>query len=328
MTSINWVWTDPTDADFNKVMVFLDGTFRTNVTKGVQLYSATGLTADTQHIIGTRTVDTTGNVNASWVNHTARTAPEAPVAPVALFSGSPITGAVPLTVQFTDSSTGVITGYSWDFGDGAVSTGQSPGHEYVVAGTYDVQLTVTGPGGSDNEVKTGYITVTTATVPPVALFTPNPTLGKVPLSVQFTDSSLNAETWSWTFGDGATSSEQSPTHLYTIAGTYTATLTVTNEAGSASNQVIITVQPPAEKKPVARFTQDEHAGIVPLTVQFTDTSMNNPTSYLWEFGDGITSSDKNPSHIYQKPGVYKIRLTVTNSAGTDSTTRVVNVRTT
>ena len=74
-TSITWVWTDPTDPDFDRVMVYLDGVWRTNVTKGIQLYSATGLAADTQHIIGTRTVDTTGNVNASWVNHTARTAP-------------------------------------------------------------------------------------------------------------------------------------------------------------------------------------------------------------------------------------------------------------
>ena len=73
-TSITWVWTDPTDTDFNRVMVYLDGAWKTNVTKGVQLYSATGLTADTQHTIATKTVDVLGNVNASWVNHTARTA--------------------------------------------------------------------------------------------------------------------------------------------------------------------------------------------------------------------------------------------------------------
>ena len=74
-TTINWTWTDPTDADFNRVMVYLDGAWKTNVTKGVQLYSANGLTADTQHTIATKTVDVLGNVNASWVNHTARTAP-------------------------------------------------------------------------------------------------------------------------------------------------------------------------------------------------------------------------------------------------------------
>ena len=74
-TSITWVWTDPTDTDFSKVMVYLDGAWKTNVTKGVQLYNAPGLTADTQHIIGTRTVDTIGNINLTWVNHTARTAP-------------------------------------------------------------------------------------------------------------------------------------------------------------------------------------------------------------------------------------------------------------
>ena len=74
-TSITSVWTDPTDTDFNRVMVYLDGAWKTDPTEGVQLYDASGLTADTQHIIGTRTVDTIGNINLTWVNHTARTAP-------------------------------------------------------------------------------------------------------------------------------------------------------------------------------------------------------------------------------------------------------------
>ena len=122
------------------------------------------------------------------------------------------------------------------------------------------------------------------------------------------------------------STEWNPTHIYAVAGTYKATLTVTNDVGSAKKQVTIIVKPPANKKPVAKFIQDEHVGKVPLTVQFTDTSNNNPTSYHWDFGDGSTSDDKNPSHTYQNAGVYKIHLTVTNSAGSDSATRVVNAR--
>ena len=79
------------------------------------------------------------------------------------------------------------------------------------------------------------------------------------------------------------------------------------------------------KKPVASFNQDKYSGNVPLTVRFTDTSKNNPTSYLWSFGDGRTSTDKNPSHTYTKVGVYVIHLTATNSAGSDTSRSVVAV---
>ncbi len=94
-----------------------------------------------------------GRVNAFRAVETG-TAP-----PTAAFSGSPRSGCVPLTVAFTDASTGEITSYAWDFGDGGSSTAQNPSHEYTTAGAYTVSLTVTGPGGSNTETKTGYITV-------------------------------------------------------------------------------------------------------------------------------------------------------------------------
>ena len=81
-TYINWTWTDPVDEDFAKVMVYLNGTFTENVTKGIQLYNATELTNDTAYEIGTRTVDTSGNINQTWVNHTASTKP-----PIQLMEG-------------------------------------------------------------------------------------------------------------------------------------------------------------------------------------------------------------------------------------------------
>jgi hypothetical protein len=71
---ITWTWTDPTDSDFSHVMVYLDGVFKTNVTKGLQNYTATSLTANSAYMIGTRTVDTTGNVNPAWVTNTSTTA--------------------------------------------------------------------------------------------------------------------------------------------------------------------------------------------------------------------------------------------------------------
>lgn len=153
-----------------------------------------------------------------------------PGAPTADFSGSPTSGCPTLTVNFTDQSTGDITDWSWDFGDGATSTAQNPTHDYANPGTYTVSLTVTGPGGSDTNTKTDYITVEDPAV--TADFSGTPTTGDAPLDVSFTDQSTGATSWSWDFGDGGTSTAQNPTHTYTTAGVYTVTLTASNACGS------------------------------------------------------------------------------------------------
>ncbi len=168
-----------------------------------------------------------GRVNAFNAVNDGNTGPGAPTAN---FTASPTSGCAPLTVNFTDQSTGDITSWSWDFGDGTTSTEQNPTHTYNSAGTYTVSLTVTGPGGSDTETKVDYITVSE---PPVADFVGSPTSGNAPLTVNFTDQSTgNPTSWSWDFGDGNTSTAQNPSHTYNAAGTYTVTLTVSNDCGS------------------------------------------------------------------------------------------------
>ena len=158
-------------------------------------------------------------------------APSIP-APVADFVGTPTSGQTPLIVNFGDMSTGSINSYLWTFGDGGTSTAVNPSHTYTTAGTYSVTLTVTGPGGNDQEAKTGYITVQAPT-PPTADFTATQTMGMAPHTVMFTDQSIGGVgTWSWNFGDGNTSTAQSPAHTYTTAGNYTVTLTVTGPGGS------------------------------------------------------------------------------------------------
>ncbi|MCX5752689.1 MAG: S8 family serine peptidase, partial [Candidatus Krumholzibacteria bacterium] len=155
-----------------------------------------------------------------------------PVAPVAAFIGSPTSGTVPLTVNFTDQSSGAPTSWSWTFGDGGTSTAQNPIYTYNATGTYTVTLTATNAVGSDGETKTNYITVN-ACAAPVANFVGTPTSGSIPLTVNFTDQSTNSPTsWSWTFGDGGTSTAQNPSHVYSTAGTYSVTLTATNGCGS------------------------------------------------------------------------------------------------
>ncbi|HUW61796.1 MAG TPA: PKD domain-containing protein, partial [Candidatus Bathyarchaeia archaeon] len=158
--------------------------------------------------------------------------------PQAAFSGFPISGTAPLKVTFTDSSGGAgesITGWVWNFGDGATGSGQYASHTYVNPGTYTVSLTVTTSAGSDTETKTGYITVDPPT-PPTASFSASPISGTLPLNVAFTDQSTPGSAaitgWSWSFGDSATSTSHNPAHTYTTVGTYTVSLTVTTSVGA------------------------------------------------------------------------------------------------
>jgi len=240
--------------------------------------------------------------------------------PVANFSGSPTSGCAPLAVSFTDQSTGDITSWSWDFGDGGTSTQQNPSHTYNSGGQYTVSLTVTGPGGSDTNTKTNYITVN---VGPTADFSGSPTSGVEPLTVSFTDLSTGGATsWSWDFGDGGTSTQQNPSHTYNTAGTYTVSLTATNSCGSDTNTKTdyITVNPC--NAPVAGFVGSPTSGDAPLAVNFTDQSTNSPTSWSWDFGDGGTSTQQNPSYTYNTAGTYTVTLISTNSCGSDTATKV------
>ncbi len=154
-------------------------------------------------------------------------------APVADFSASPTSGCTPLTVVFTDLSTGSITSWSWDFGDGGTSTLQNPSHEYTSVGTYTVSLTVTGPGGADTETKVDYITTSGS---PTAAFTADPTSGNCPLTVTFTDQSTgNPTSWQWNFpgGDPATAIGQGPHQVvYNNGGDFDVTLQVSNSCGA------------------------------------------------------------------------------------------------
>ncbi len=139
-------------------------------------------------------------------------------APTAEFIGTPTSGGSPLTVSFTDQSQGTPTSWSWEFGDGATSTLQSPQHTYVNEGDYTVKLTaskvVNGITVSDSITKEHYIHVG-----PVSLqanFVADQTVGLAPFTVDFTDQTTGSPTqWTWNFGDGGFAIDQNPTHTYT-----------------------------------------------------------------------------------------------------------------
>ncbi len=134
-----------------------------------------------------------------------------------------------LSVQFDEASTdadGTVDGWAWDFGDGNASTEQNPTHTYGAFGFYDVTLVVT-----DNRGVAGVLTKTiTVNIPPVAAFDfSNTTDFEVTFVDKSTDSNGSITSWAWDFGDGNTSGAQSPTNLYAAVGTYSVSLTVTDD---------------------------------------------------------------------------------------------------
>jgi PKD repeat protein len=240
-----------------------------------------------------------------------------------------------LACTFTDGSTdnGSITAWSWNFGDGNSSNQQNPTHTYAAGGSYTVQLTVT-----DNQGVTG--TVSHA----VDVTAPGPPPNQPPsagfshscdvLACSFTDTSTDPNgsgtitAWSWTFGDGSTSNQQNPSHTYTEGGTYTVELTVTDDQGASNSKqrtVDLTAGAPGPNQPPsADFTQD----CTGLACDFTDRSTDDGTieGWSWDFGDGTTSNQQNPSRTYTAGGSYSVRLTVTDDNGaTNAITRTVTV---
>src|SRR5207247_300918 len=195
-----------------------------------------------------------------------------------------------LSCSFTDGSTdpdGQVAAWSWSFGDGATATSQNPAHTYAAGGTYTVALKVT-----DNQGATGTasksVTVAAANQPPTAAFTASCT----GLTCSFTSTSSDPDgsigAYSWTFGDGATATSENPAHKYAAGGTYTVTLTVTdNQGATGSTSHSVTVSQP-NQPPTAAFT----ASCSGLTCRFTSSSSDPDGSivaYSWTFGDGATS---------------------------------------
>ncbi len=162
--------------------------------------------------------------------------------PVAAFTSNIQSGTAPLTVRFTDQSTGTPQTYTWDFNNDKItdSTVKNPSFTFATPGNYTVNLTVTNANGKDNEIKSEYIRVSSpgGTPMPTAQFTANTTVGKAPLTIQFTDISDSTGTTSYQWdinNDGVTDyTAKNPVHTYQAAGTYSVKLTVNNASGSDS----------------------------------------------------------------------------------------------
>lgn len=213
--------------------------------------------------------------------------------------------------QFNDLSTNNPDAWVWTFGDGNMSNEQSPSHTYDAPGSYEVCLTAANEVGSTQSCQ--MISVLFA---PLASFDID-TLDNGLYG--FTDLSTNTpSSWAWDFGDGNTSTAQNPTHTFTTAGTFNICLTASNAAGdnTACQSLTVVLSPQAS----FTATMGDNGNYT-----FTDQSTNEPTEWAWDFGDGNTSTEQNPTHTFAATGDFEVCLMVTNAAGSSNTCQTISV---
>jgi PKD repeat protein len=213
---------------------------------------------------------------------------------VADFSGSPTSGEAPLTVHFTDLSSGNPISWGWDFNvdgdDGGVSFAQNPSYTYEEPGQYSVMLQVmNGSLELDIVTKYSYITVTgpTVNIPPTASFTYTTNDLDASFTDTSTDSDGSVDGWSWDFGDGTESTAQNPSHTYAASGKYVVTLTVTDDDGDTDS----TSQEVTVSKPTSGGTMY----VNDLQVDKVDLGRGNATVkafvvILDEYGDPVSGA--------------------------------------
>lgn len=242
--------------------------------------------------------------------------------PVIGINNLPQRGCGPLIHKFTSAVNSIdsITGYHWDFGDGSSSDSITPTHIYNTPGKYSITLTYTTQGGCS-----GSVTIQNGIIvgsKPQTKFLVDQTNVCAVEKINFTDQSVgNPDQWIWFFGDGGSSAKQNPVYQYNDTGYFSVTLISLNN-GCGDTLTIpkkIHVNPP-----VANFSFVKMC-TVPRQVAFTDASIG-ADYWNWNFGDGTTSVEKNPTHTYLTPGNYTVSLTVTNQSTGCSETKTQTIK--
>ena len=248
--------------------------------------------------------------NNAGVDTTCKTLTIERLRPVAAFSFSEEGSGL---IQFTNESQGNSDSFLWDFGDGNNSTEMDPLHQFTAEGGFTVCLTANNTFGSDSTCQVIRIN----NILPTADFDFQ---NEGPGLYRFNNlSSANTDSLVWDFGDGSSSSAESPGHQFLSEGNFTVCLIAYNALGSDTlcrNLMVSNLLPDAS----FTFTEADFGQF-----DFTDNSQNNPQSWQWDFGDGNMSAEQNPNHQYTQEGHYNIRLIVANNFGADTSSQSLNV---
>ncbi|MES2431553.1 MAG: PKD domain-containing protein [Bacteroidota bacterium] len=248
---------------------------------------------------------------------TIKNAVKVSIRPVPAFNSDRDVCAV-IPVEFFDLSTGEITKWLWDFGDGSTSKEQNPKHQYSDTGFFDIKLKVWNGGCEDSLRIDSFVHIKA----PIAKFTV-PVNCTTSFERVFTDKSIGADTWAWDFGDGTTSTEQHPIHTYAAEGTYTVKLVVFNYETGCDYETSQQVQIVNTK---ANFYASDTVICKNTATVFSIPAENKKfvVKCDWDFGDASYASTNtgDQSHIYKKTGTYTVRLVITNTLGcTDTLTK-------
>lgn len=285
---------------------------------------------------GGATLRTDDQMAARWLYpNGSAPAPTVPAAPTGLVASA--VSSTQASLSWTDNATNETSETVYVApGSGAFSVAGNVGagtKSYGIGGltagqTYRFKVTASNSAGESPSSNIAQVTMpASATIHAGFTVTPSSGTAGVTTFVTTDQSTGSIASRSWTFGDGATSTALNPTHVYASAGTFTITLTVRNSSGASSSvSHTVSVGAPAPSPSVsANFTFSPASATAGQTVAFYDQSTGGVTSWRWTFGDGSSSTAKNPSHAYAAAGNYTVTLAVSNGSTSSSTARTISV---
>ena len=214
---------------------------------------------------------------------------------------------------FTNSSAGSFLFYSWDFGDGSTSNDENPSNSYTVSGDYLVCLTIWDSISSCTSTHCDTVSIVADSTGGTSC-NADFSFSTSGSNAYFTNSSAGSFLfYSWDFGDGSTSNDENPSNSYTVSGDYLVCLTIWDSISSCTSTHCDTVSIAADSTGGtscnAQFTVNSGTGFA----SFTNTSAGSSLFYSWDFGDGSTSYDENPTNYYSSTGEYFVCLTIWDS---------------